>query len=681
MFRVRFTVALAALAVVSAAGAARAADSALPGFVPGYRDTTCPPCKDFFRYTTGAWMDTVQIPASYTGIGAGRELYDRNAVVLYDVLEGTRKNVASEKDPTIKKLGEFYGSCMDSDRVEREGAKPIEAELARIASIKDRAGLVAYLARLVPLGMAVPFELTGDADSKNSAMNIAQLSQGGLGLPERDYYTRTDSNSVAMRNEYLAHIGRMFALVGVPADQAAKDAAAILELETTFANASMTRVAMRDPSAIYHKMTVGELAKAAPGFDWSGYFKASGLPALADAKARLNVSQPDFMKVAANQIASASLDAWKAYLRHHLLQQAAPRLSTPFFNESFAFISKLTGQRAPLPRWRRCSAEADFAMGEALGKAFVAQRFTPAAKARALEMVNNLQVTMRERIGKLEWMSDSTKQRAVAKLNVVLKKIGYPDTWRDYTALHVSADSSYAVNTLRAAEFEQRRQLARIDQPVDRTEWGMSPPTVNAYYNPLVNEIVFPAGIMQPPRFNPEMDDAYNYGCMGMVIGHEMTHGFDDEGRQFDAQGNLRDWWTPEDAKRFTERAQKIVEQYNGYVAVDTLHVNGQLTLGENIADLGGATIAYWAYERSLEGKPRQIVDGFTPEQRFFLGFGQGWRSKIRPEALRMRTLTDPHSPPQWRVDGPVSNMPEFRKAWGCKAGDPMVRAETVIIW
>jgi putative endopeptidase len=387
------------------------------------------------------------------------------------------------------------------------------------------------------------------------------------------------------------------------------------------------------------------------------------------------------MKEVARQFQKLPLDTWKAYLQLNYLRAAAPHLDQAYFDEEFSFTSKLSGQKVPLPRWRRCSAEADFAMGEALGKAYVAQRFTPAAKARALEMVNNLQAALRERIQKLDWMSDSTKARAVVKLDAILKKIGYPDQWRDYSALQVDASAPYFANFTAGREFDAHRRLARIGHPVDRTEWGMTPPTVNAYYNPYVNEIVFPAGIMQPPRFDPDADDAYNYGGMGSVIGHEITHGFDDEGRQFDAKGNLRDWWTAEDNKKFTERAQKIARLYDGYVAVDTLHVNGQLTLGENLADFGGATIAYYAYEKSLEGKPRQVIDGWTPEQRFFIAFAQGWRSKVRPEALRQRTLTDPHSPPQWRVNGPVTNMPEFRAAFGCKAGDPLVPAETVSIW
>ncbi len=674
-------IAMLGAAALGAFTPVRAQAPLAPGFNRVYMDTTCVPCRDFFQYANGAWYAKAEIPASYTGVGAARELVDRNTDILYRVLEDTRTQAPTEKNSTLKKLGEYYGSCMDSARADREGAQPIAGELARIAAIRDRAGLERYLARLVRNGRVVPFEIDGDADLKNSSMNIAHISQGGLGLPDRDYYTRTDSNSVALRTEYVAHMGRMFQLVGEGAETAAKDADAILAFETRLANASMTRVQQRDPNAIFHKMRVADLQKQAPGLEWAHFFALAGLPGIAKPADSLNVAMPDFTTEAAHEIATAPLEVWKAYLRHHLLRRAASRLNTAFFNEDFTFASKLSGQRVPLPRWKRCSAEADFAMGEALGQAYVARQFPPAAKARALEMVNNLQITLRERIGKLDWMGDSTKARAVEKLDVVLKKIGYPDKWRDYSALRVSADSSYAVNALHAREFETARQLDRIGHPVDRMEWGMSPPTVNAYYNPLVNEIVFPAGIMQPPNFDAGTDDAFNYGAMGMVIGHEMTHGFDDEGRQFDARGNLREWWTSDDAKRFKERAQKIVDQYNGYVAVDTLHVNGALTLGENIADLGGITIAYWAYERSLEGKPRVTIDGFTPEQRFFLGFGQAWRRKLRPETERLRTLTDPHSPARWRVNGPLSNLPEFGKAWGCKGGDGMVRAEQVTIW
>jgi len=669
------------LAALALPNPARAADLPPPGINRAYMDTTVSPCQDFFRYANGRWYDQATLPASYTTVGAARELQDRNTDVLYQVLEDARAKAATETDPALRKLGEYYGSCMDSDRIEREGVKPIQPALNKIAAIKDRASLAAYMAWILPRGGLQPFVVGVQPDLKNSGMNIAQVFQSGLGLPERDYYTRTDSNSVALRNEYVAHIGRTFQLLGEPADHASKEAAAILEFETTLAKASMDRVTMRDPNAIYHKMTVAELTKLTPGFDWVRLFKEGGLTPIASPTASLNVGQPDFMKEAVRQYSQAPIETWRSYLRFRLLDRTAPYLNSAFFNEDFAFRSKLTGQKVPLPRWKRCSAEADQAMGEALGQAYVARQFPPEAKARALEMVNNLQITLRERIAKLDWMGDSTKARATQKLDAVLKKIGYPDKWRDYTALKVSSDSSYVINVMHSREFEVHRRQVQIGKPVDRGEWGMTPPTVNAYYNPLVNEIVFPAGIMQPPNFDPRNDDAYNYGAMGMVIGHEMTHGFDDQGRQFDAKGNLSEWWTPEDAKRFKERADKIAAQYDGYIAVDTLHVNGRLTLGENIADLGGLTIAYWAYERSLQGKPRNIIDGLTPEQRFFLGFAQGWRRKVRPESERLRTLTDPHSPAFWRVNGPLSNFPEFAKAWGCTSGKGLMRADLVTIW
>ncbi|MBI1798982.1 MAG: M13 family metallopeptidase [Candidatus Eisenbacteria bacterium] len=646
-----------------------------------YMDTTCAACRDFFTFANGAWYKTAEIPPSYTGIGAGRELVDRNTEVLHRVLEDTRSKMATETDVTIKKLASFYSTCMDSDRAEREGARPIQPELNRISAIRDRAGLVRHLAHLTLIGQGVPFHLGGEADLKNSSMNLAYLDQGGLGLPERDYYTRTDSTSVALRNDYVAHIGRMLQLIGTPADEASKSAAAILAFETGLANASMGRVQMRDPDAIYHKMAVKDLVKLAPGMQWTQFFGDVGVAELTKPAGQLSVDQPDFAKYASAQVGNAPLETWKAYLRYHLLANTASTLNQALFTEDFTFNSKLTGQRVPLPRWKRCSAGSDAAMGEALGKAYVATEFPPSAKAHALELVNNLQITLRERIAKLDWMSDSTKAQAVKKLDVVLKKIGYPDQWRDYTKLVVSADSSFAVNAIHARSFVAKRYLDRIGKPVDRTEWGMSPPTVNAYYNPLINEIVFPAGIMQPPNFDLLADDAFNYGGMGMVIGHEMTHGFDDEGRKFDSRGNRSDWWTAEDGKRFEARAQKVVDQYNGYVAVDTLHVNGKLTLGENIADLGGVTIAYYAYQRSLEGKPRVTIDGYTPEQRFFLGFAQAWRRKVRPESERLRTLTDPHSPARWRVNGPLSNLPEFQKAWGCKGGEGMVRGDQITIW
>jgi putative endopeptidase len=674
---IRVALAAACFALSLASRPAGAAD--MPhGIQRAYMDTTCAPCHDFYRYANGAWIDKATMPPSYTVIGAGREIFDRNTEVLYRVLEETRGKSATETDPTLKKLGAFYGTCMDSERADREGDAPIRPMLKRIAAISTRAQLQAEIAALTLSFHAVPFRFGDEADPKQSSMAIGQIYQGGLGLPDRDYYFKTDSTSAGQRALYVAHVGRMFQLAGESEAQAKADADRVMAFETDLAKPQMTRVEQRDPDARYHKMSVAELTKLAPGMDWMAFFKATGVAGLANPTATLDVSQPEFVKAAAAKVASAPLADWKAYLTWHVLDGSADWLSTAYFNENFSFTSVLTGQRQPLTRWKRCSQVTDRALGEALGKAYVASAFSPEAKARALEMVNNLQAALGDRIDHLQWMSDATKAQAHVKLAAVLKKIGYPDTWRDYSAMKISPDSSFAANAQRAASWFVAWRLSNIGKPVDRMEWGMSPPTVNAYYNPTINEIVFPAGIMQPPQFDPLVDDALNYGGMGMVIGHEMSHGFDDEGRKYDAKGNLKDWWTADDAKQFEARAQKVVDQYNGYVAVDTLHVNGKLTLGENIADLGGVTIAYHAFEKSLEGKPRVNIDGFTPEQRFFLGYAQAWRRKIRPETTRQRTLTDPHSPSEWRVNGPLSNLPEFKQAWGCKTGDDMVRGEDV---
>jgi predicted metalloendopeptidase len=437
----------------------------------------------------------------------------------------------------------------------------------------------------------------------------------------------------------------------------------------------MTRVQRRDPNAIYHKMTVAELASLTPGFDWPTYFREVGAPAVTT----LNVDQPDFMAAFGRLLASTPPEAWHAYLRWHLAEEAAPALGSAFVNENFRFQSALTGAKELLPRWKRCVRATDEALGEALGQAYVARTFTPQAKARALAMVRNMEAVLRERLGVLAWMGDSTRAQAIAKLDAFANKIGYPDRWRDYSKLGVQT-GPFAANVLRANEFEVRRDLGEIGKPLDRLEWGMSPPTVNAYYNPHMNEIVFPAGILQPPFFDPQADDAVNYGGMGAVIGHEMTHGFDDQGSQYDAAGNLANWWGAADRERYTQRTTLIANQFGGYTIVDsTLHLNGRLTLGENIADLGGLTIAYYALEHSMRGKPRPPkIDGFTPEQRFFLAWAQIWRENTRPEFQRMLVTVDPHAPGMWRTNGPLSNMPEFARAWGCTTGDPMVRPDSL---
>ena len=671
------------VAVTSAVAGSPATAADRHGPVRGYMDVKVAPCQDFFRYCNGAWFDSVAIPAAYTGVGAGREMNDRNQDVLRQVLEQTAARVATEKDPSLRKLGALYVTLMDSARADREGAKPLAPFLERCDRVKTRADLEAEIARLHADGIGIPFAFTALSDFKNSKQIIGILFQSGLGLPERDYYFRTDGKSDTLRREYVSHIARVFGLLGVPKEQAARDAEAILKLETALAESSLARVEMRDPNRIYHKMTVAELQTLAPNLDWVRYFQSLGVAPLAKPTGSLNVAVPKFAHQMSSLLASTPIETWRAYLKFHLARTAAPWLGRAFFAESFRFSALISGAKEPLPRWKDTVGAIDGAMGEALGKAYVARQFPPASKARVDELVGDLLAVMGERIDLLSWMGDTTKVQAKRKLASVYRKIGYPDPWRDYAALEVDVKSSALENLRRAQAFETRRQLSKVETPFDRNEWRMSPPTVNAYYSPFNNEIVFPAGILQPPQFDATADDALNYGGIGMVIGHEITHGFDDQGRKFDADGNLSEWWTADDDKLFKARAQKVIDQYNGYVAVDTLHVNGQLTLGENIADLGGVTLAYHAYQRYLERHGRKDVDGFTPEQRFFIGFGQAWRRKLRPETERTRTLTDTHSPAFWRVNGPLSNLKEFHDAWGCKDGDGMVReaAKRARIW
>ena len=646
-----------------------------------YLDTTCAPCRDFFQYANGAWLATVQIPPSYTSVGAGREMNDRNQAALQSVLERTAARAARESDPTLRKLGGLYSVLMDSARAEREGLAPIAADLARIAAIRDRAGLLKEFAHASAAGAFTPFRFEPETDPKASRSTIGQLAQGGLGLPERDYYFRTDPKSDTLRHDYTGHVARTLALYGTPPDQATADAQAVFGLETALAESSLSRVQMRDPKALYHKMSVKELGLLAPNVDWPAFFGGAGVNSLADPAAALDVSMPGFFQRLNAELDHTPIETWRAYLRFHELRGAMPWMNRAAFDESFVMNSKLSGQRQPLPRWKRVAQTCDRAMGEALGKAYVEQEFPASSKARMVQLVDNLQAALRERIESRSWMSAATKKQAVTKLNAVLKKIGYPDKWRDYAKLTLDPAQPAVANLRAASAFERQWELSFIGRPADRTLWGMTPPTVNAYYNPLFNEIVFPAGILTPPQFDPRVDDAVNYGSIGMVIGHELTHGFDDEGRQYDADGNLKDWWTDEDSKRFDALAAKVVDQYNGYVAVDTLHLNGKLTLGENIADLGGLTIAYRAWQLSLKGRPAPVIDGWTGPQRFFLGYAQAWRRKLRPESLRTQALPDPHSTAAWRVDGPLSNLAIFREAFGCKDGDPMVRSDTFEIW
>jgi putative endopeptidase len=637
-------------------------------------DTTCAPCRDFFQFANGSWVRRTEIPAAFPSWGSFNELYVRNLDVLHGILDAAARDTAAVPGSNRRKLGVFYGSCMDSAAAEAAGIRPLQAELERIAQIGSVRDLAAEVARVHRLGAAVLFAFSVDQDRKHSTQMIAQAGQGGLGLPDRDYYTKSDTAAERLKRAYTSHVARSFELLGAEPAPARVAAEQVMAIETALATASMTRVERRDPNATYHKLTLAALESLMPGFAWNDYLRGMGAPPIAD----LNVLQPDFFKAANALLATQPLDAWRSYLRWHLVDRAAPWLSTTFANEDFQFQQLLTGVKEQQPRWRRCVQVTDRFLGEALGQAYVAQTFSPGAKRHALEMVHNLEAVMRDRLHSLSWMSDATRQQALGKLATYGNKIGYPDRWRDYAALAVEP-GAFIGNVRRAAEFETDRRLARIGQPVDRGEWGMTPPTVNAYYRGVLNEIVFPAGILQPPFFDPKADDAMNYGGMGAVIGHELTHGFDDEGRKYDAQGNLRDWWTKEDADRFTAQANLVVDQFSGYVAVDSLHVNGHLTLGENLADLNGLRIAYAAFERTLATKPRPpMLDGFTPEQRFFLGWAQIWRGRTRDEYAKLLVAIDPHSPARWRVNGPLSNMTEFARAFGCTAGDAMVRADSL---
>ena len=604
---------------------------------------------------------------------------EANNAALLDILEAAARNTDPHRSADMKKLGNYYASCMDSVGAERAGISPVLPTLKRINAISTTAALQREIGRLHGSGTGVLFGFGSAQDFKNSTSVIGIARQGGLGLPDRDYYTRTDPASVTLRAKYQDHVARMLELTGESDARATTDAAHIVAMETTLARSSLTRVQLRDPNATYHKMSPDQLAAMTPHFDWKAFFAAEGnrsIPAV-------DVTSPVFFTTVDSLIAHQPLPVWKAYIKWHILNRAAPSLSSAFVNEDFHFSQSLSGARELLPRNKRCVRSADANLGDALGQAYVATHFTPQAKARALDMVRNMEAMFKSRIAGLQWMSDRTKIQATAKLAAFMNKIGYTDKWLDYSPVTITRGHFYN-NLLAMRAFHEKRDIAKIGKPVDRTEWGMTPATVNAYYNPVMNEIVFPAGIMQPPFFNPNADDSVNYGGMGAVIGHEMSHGFDDQGSQFDAQGNLRNWWTSSDSAAFAQRTGLVRSQFNGYTVLDSVHVNGSLTLGENLGDFGGLNIAYAALEKTLAEKGRPgLIDGFTPEQRFFLGWAQIWRQNIRPEAARVRINVDPHSPAQWRTNGPLSNMPQFAAAFGCKPGDPMVRPDSLrpVIW
>jgi putative endopeptidase len=643
-------------------------------------DRTCPACTDFYQYATGGWRAANPIPPAYATWGRFDTLNEHNRDVLHGILEADAADTSAPPDSNRHKLGAFYATCLAANEVENAGTAPIADELARIDALTDRAALGAEIARLHVLGAGVVFNFGSAPDAKHAQSVIAEIDQGGLGLPNRDYYTKNDASTLAIRAKYRAHVAAIFVLGGDDAQTAAKRAESVLTFETTLARAQLRPVELRDPAATYHKMSFAQLRADAPHIDWPGYTHTVGAPAFAS----LNVSEPSYLRAADAALVRAPLGQWKSYLRWQLLSSYANTLGKAWVGENFAFYGRvLSGTKEQLPAWKRCVGAVDASLGEALGQEYVAKAFTPAAKARALALVNNLQATLHDDIATLSWMSPKTRDYALFKLAAYAHKIGYPSKWIDYSSMTVS-DASYAANAESSAAFAWHRDMRKIGKSLDRAEWAMTPPTVNAYYNPSQNEIVFPAGILQLPFFNPDADDAVNYGAIGMVIGHEMTHGFDDEGRQFDANGNFRNWWTASDAAHFKTRSSCIVNEFNGFQVVPGVHEQGELVQGEAIADLGGLTIAYRAYERSLLGKPRPAnIDGFTPEQRFFLGFAQVWAENDRPESLRLEAATDPHPAARFRVNGTVANMPEFAAAFACSRTAAMVRppAQRCVIW
>ncbi len=647
------------------------------GLDPADMNLSAKACQDYYQFANGGWLKKNPIPPEYPSWGTFSELAERNRTAMRKILERLAKEKAAPGSEE-QKIGDFYASCMDETAIEAAGAKPLAPELARIEKIQNLSDLRAELASLQTHGVGALFAFGSQQDRKNSNEVIAGAFQGGLGLPDRDYYTKTDNKSKELRAKYVEHVAKMFTLLGDEPDRAAAQAKAVLDIETKLAQASMTRVERRDPDQTYHRMAPAELKTLTPNFSWEAYFHDLGAPAMT----AVNVSQPKFFEALDKDLTSVTLADWKTYLHWHLVRSAAPNLSSKFVDENFNFYQRtLEGTKEIQPRWKRCVQSADRNLGFALGKLYVAENFPPEAKARADQMVKNLIAALREDLATLPWMGPETRQAALAKLDAFTPKIGYPDKWRDYSSYKVDR-GAHVVNVMNGALYEHRRDMDKIGKPVDRTEWGMTPPTVNAYYNPSRNEIVFPAGILEPPFFDAAADDAVNYGGIGAVIGHEMTHGFDDQGRKFDAQGNLKNWWTAEDLKNFEERANCVEKQFDAYVVEADLHQNGKLVLGESIADLGGLTIAYKAFGKSLAGKPRPPeIDGFTPEQRLFLNWARVWAINARPEFERLQTNTNPHPLGRFRAIGAPSNLPEFAAAFGCKAGDPMVRSERCLIW
>ena len=652
----------------------------LHGLDPSLRDTAVDPCVNFFQYACGTWLKHNPIPPDRSSYGVDTQLTENNNLVLKSILERA-SDPGAQRDPDTQKIGDYYATCMDTQAIDKAGLGELQPMLDRINALSSTKDLAPLAATLQKNGVQALFRLGSDEDYKDARHMIATATQPRLGLPEKGYYLRTDAKSITLRKQYVDHITRTLTLAGGPADQAAADAQRVLALETKLASASLSREEMRDPARLYHPTELVSFRTQLGAFDVDSYLHTLDTPAFTS----LNVATPGYFDGLNKILPQTDLASLKALLRWNLLRSTpGTALPAALDNEQFAFYGKtLRGQPEQQVRWKRCVEAVDGSLGEALGRVYVAQQFSAQDKARTTAIMVEIESAMGRDIQQLDWMSTPTRAKAEDKLKSVTNKIGYPDKWRDYSSLTITRGDAEG-NARRAAAFEQHRDLAKIGRLTDKQEWDMSPPTVNAYYNPQNNTVNFPAGILQPPYYDPQMSDAVNYGQAGGLEGHELTHGFDDEGRQFNGDGNFSEWWTPTDAQNFKERADCVVKEYDGFVAVDDLHVNGKLTLGENIADIGGVRLGYLAWQHRLQepgAKPDVDLDGMTPAQQFFAAYAQSWCSSTRPETLRLRVETDPHSPEEYRVNGVVENMPEFQQAFGCKAGQPMVSTHRCSIW
>ena len=647
-----------------------------PSLDTQFMDRSADPCTNFYQYACGNWSKLNPLPSDQSRWDVYAKVADDNQRLLWGLLDKYAK-ASGKRTPNEQKIGDFFRACMDTSAIEQAGVKPLNAALQQIADMKSVHDVAAYVAGEHLNGHQTLFDFGAQPDLDNSTMTNADAAAGGLGLPDRDYYSKTDAKSQEIRKRYVEHVTKMLQMLGETSTDAQADADSVMRIETALAAQSLTRVQKRDPYNLKHRMTLDELQQATPDFDWDVFLQKLGTPSFE----ALNVGEPKFYGELDKQLRDEKLSAWRAYLRWQLLHANASYLSPAFEDESFAFYGKyLRGIPQMPPRWKECTRLVDRRLGDALGQVFVEDTFAPDTKAEVLKMTKQIEAEMQTDIENLSWMSDATKKEALLKLSAIVNKIGYPDKWKDYSSVAISSNEFYADNS-QAAAYETRRRLSKIGKPVDRREWEMTPPTVNAYYDPQTNDINFPAGVLEPPLFDPKLDAAPNYGNTGSTIGHELTHGFDDEGRQFDPQGNLKDWWTPEDAKAFEQRVACVRDQYAQYVIVDNIHINSSLTLGEDVADLGGTLLAYLAWKHDTAAANLQPRDGLTPDQRYFVGMAQWACGEARPEALRVDAITDPHSPEEFRVNGVVANLPQFGDAFGCKAGQPMRRVNACRVW